>query len=118
MQLSFKEIWAVFSTGKGRIIGLDAIALSVPFRIAEKQLVGDNRGARLMFADFLKNEDISLGQLNDLVREIEANTKLAGTVVFNTDGSRRYENLADVGFMITASGFEIVVMTPSGVERA
>ncbi|MEK7153955.1 MAG: hypothetical protein AAB792_00145 [Patescibacteria group bacterium] len=118
MPVKFNEIWTVFSTGRGQICGLDTISLSVVFRIAEMQLRGDKRGARLMCANFLRDQDITLEQLYSLVQEIEKNTKFNGTIVLNADGSRRYENLADVGFMITKRSFETVVITSSGVESA
>ena len=122
MSPTFAEIWSVFSTGRGRIIGLDAISLSVVFRIAEKQLRGETASAQSMRNGLLEHEPRVIGQpiiseqLDVLIEEIKKNTRFDGTMVFNADGRRRYENLANVGFMISDNGFQTIVMTQSGVE--
>ncbi len=116
MRTTFKEIWQVFSTTKGRICGLDTISLSVIFRIAEMEIRNDPR-SRAMYRNFLKHESITSKQLDDLVQEIKKNTTFDGTVVCNADGQPRYQNLPDVGFIITEEDFQTVILTEDGVER-
>jgi hypothetical protein len=124
MNITFKEIWQVFSTGKGRICGLDAISLSAVFRIAEKELRGEISSAQSMRKGFLEHEPRVIGQpvtpeqLDELIQEIKKNTTFNGTVACNADGQPRYQNLPDVGCMITKRGFQIVILTKDGVERA
>jgi hypothetical protein len=124
MNTTFKEIWQVFSTGKGRIYGLDAISLSAVFRIAEMELHGDISSAQSMREGFLEHEPLLIGQpitpeqLDELVQEIKKNTIFDGTVVCNPDGQPRYQNLPDVGSMITKKGFQTVVLTKDGVKRS
>lgn len=114
---TFQEIWTVFSTGRGTVHGLDAISLSAVFRIAEMEISGDQRGAQSMRKGFLEHEPRVLNhpidpvQLDELIQEIKRHTQFEGTVVYNNDGRRRYENLADVGFMITDHGFQTVVLS-------
>src|SRR3989344_7746062 len=121
--IAFQEIWNVFSTGKGTVHGLDAISLSVVFRIAEMELRDDPR-AQSMREGFLEHEPRVIGQpigsdlLDELVREIKNHTRFDGTVVLNADDRRRYENLPDVGFMITDRGFKTVVLSHDGIQRA
>lgn len=114
---TFKEIWKVFSTGHGRIYKLDAISLSMVFIIAEQEFCKDRRASPLK-KDFLDNEDISDSQLEHLISEVKKNTKIDGIFVFNSDGKRRYENLADVGLILTGKGPRTVVLTESGLEYA
>ena len=116
MRTTFKEIWQVFSTTKGRICGLDTISLSVIFRIAEMEIRNDPR-SQAMYRNFLKHESITSKQLDDLVQEIKKNTTFDGTVVCNADGQPRYQNLPDVGFIITEEDFQTVILTEDGVER-
>ena len=116
MSTTFKEIWQVFSTKKGRICDLDAISLLAVFRIAEMEIRNDPRG-QAMYRDFLKHESIISEQLDDLVQEIKKNTTFDGTVVCNADGQPRYQNLPDVGFIITERNFQTVILTEDGVER-
>lgn len=114
--VTFQEIWTVFSTGKGAIHGLDTISLSAVFRIAEMELRGDPR-AQSMREEFFEHEPHVLGhpidpvQLDELIQAIKRNTRFDGTVVYNTDGRRRYENLPDVGFIITEAGFQTVILS-------
>jgi hypothetical protein len=121
---TFQEIWNVFSTGKGTVHGLDAISLSAVFRIAETELRGDAREAQSMREGFLEHEPRTIGHpissdlLDGLVQEIKNQTRFNGTVVLNADGQRRYENLADVGFMITNHGFKTVVLSSNGIQMA
>ena len=118
---AFQEIWNVFSTGKGAVQGLDAISLSAVFRIAEMELRNDFR-AKSMREGFLEHEPRTIGQLissdllDELVQEIKNHTRFNGTVVLNADGRRRYENLADVGFMITDRGFKTVILSRDGIQ--
>ncbi len=121
---TFQEVWQVFSTGKGALNGLDAISLSAVFRIAEKELRGETSSALSMRDGFLKHEsrvigrEISQAELDQLVQEIKEHTRFEGTIVYNSDGARRYENLPDVGFTITDRGFQTVVLTPDGLVPA
>ena len=122
--VTFQEIWNVFSTGKGTVHGLDAISLSAVFRIAEMELRGDARGVQSMREGFLEHEPRTIGQpissdlLDELVQEIKNHTRFDGTVVLNADGRRRYENLPNVGFMITDHGFKTVVLSRDGIQPA
>ena len=115
--VTFQEIWQVFSTGKGDIFGLDAISLSAVFRIAELEVRGDRRNAKSMRRGLLKHEPRVIGRpispelLDELVEAIKQNTRSDGTTVFNADGRRRYENLPDIGFIITDKGFRTVVIS-------
>ncbi|PIZ69254.1 MAG: hypothetical protein COY11_04720 [Candidatus Portnoybacteria bacterium CG_4_10_14_0_2_um_filter_44_20] len=114
--VTFQEIWQVFSTGKGDIFGLDAISLSAVFRIAELEVRGDRRNAKSMRRGLLEHEPRVIGRpispelLDELVEAIKQNTRSDGTTIFNADGRRRYENLPDIGFIITDKGFQTVVL--------
>ena len=116
MSTTFKEIWQVFSSGKGRIYNLDAISLSVVFRIAEMKIRNDPRG-QAMYRNFLKQEPITSEQLDDLVQKIKENTTFKGTAVYNADGELRYQNLSDVGFTIAERDFQTVILTKDGVKK-
>ena len=114
--ITFQQIWSVFSTGKGTIHGLDAISLSAIFRIAEMELRGNTFSARSMRNGFLQHEPRVIGEpissdlLDELVQQIKNHTIL-GTVIYNTDGRRHYQNLTDVGFMIIDRGFKTFVLS-------
>ena len=113
---NFQEIWDVFATGHGTIHGIDAISLSAIFRIAELELGGNSVGSADMLHGFKTHEscflrgEVTSSQLDELINEIKRNTQFEGTMVFNADGRRRYDGLADVGFMVTPSGFKTVVL--------
>ncbi|MBI3633319.1 MAG: hypothetical protein HY226_03450 [Candidatus Vogelbacteria bacterium] len=115
--INFKEIWKVFSTGHGTVLGIDAISLSAIFRIAEHELRGNFQEATDMLHGFLTHEPVVLRyevtpkELDELIQEIERNTRFEGTVVYNADGRRRYEDLPVVGFMLTANGFQTVTLS-------
>lgn len=120
---TFQEIWTVFSIGRGTVHGLDAISLSAVFRIAEMELRSDSR-AHSIREGLLEHEPRVIGhpidstQLDEMIHEIKLHTKFKGPAVYNADGRRRYENLADVGFIITDRGFQTVVLTHNGFELA
>lgn len=117
--IKFKEIWKVFSTGHGDIEGLDAISLSEVFRIAEMELMG-GFNTDSMRKSFLKYEPGAINRtirpklLDKLIKVIKRNTRFDGadrTIVYNADGQRRYENLPDIGFMITNKGPQTVALS-------
>jgi hypothetical protein len=103
-KMRFAEIWKVFSTGLSSVYGIDCIALSAVFRIAEMQLRNNNH-ALAMRQDFLQYEpEVSPEDLDHLIEVIKENTYFDGTVVYNTGGRRRYENLPDVAMVWTPAG--------------
>ncbi len=117
--MNFQDIWQIFSTGKGKIYGVDAISLSAIFRIAEQELKGEFFQAQSARREFLKYEPqvmdcyFTATQLDELVEEIKCNTIFNQSIVYNSDGRRRYENLTDVGFMMTEDGFKTVILSDS-----